>query len=57
MLKKHSPKPSWDDCLELQGFTKSHAAAGNYFGLSGETLQTMLSGETADIMEFAECGW
>jgi hypothetical protein len=56
MLKKHSPKRLWDDCLELQAFTASHAA-GNNFELKGETLETMLSGETADVSEFAEFGW
>jgi hypothetical protein len=56
MLKKHSPKRLWDDCLELQAFVTSHTA-GNHFGLNGETPETMLSGETADISEFAEFGW
>jgi hypothetical protein len=28
-----------------------------HFGLNGETPETMLSGETADISEFAEFGW
>ena len=55
MLKKHSPKRLWDDCLELQGFVTSHTA-GTIFGLNGETPQTMLSGETANILEFAEFG-
>jgi hypothetical protein len=56
MLKKHSPKRLWDDCLELQGFITSHTAGTN-FGLNGETPETMLTGETADISEFAEFGW
>jgi hypothetical protein len=56
MLKKHSPKRLWDDCLELQAFIKSHTAGTN-FGLNGETPETMLTGETADISEFAEFGW
>ncbi len=56
ILKKHSPKTLWDDCLELQGFITSHTA-GNNFELKGETPETMLSGETADISEFAEYGW
>jgi hypothetical protein len=56
MLKKHSPKQLWDDCLELQAYIKSHTA-GTDFGLNGETPETMLSGETADISEFAEFGW
>jgi hypothetical protein len=56
MLKKHSPKRLWDDCLELQAYIKSHTA-GTDFGLNGKTPETMLSGETADISEFAEFGW
>jgi hypothetical protein len=56
MLKQHSPKRPWDDCLELQGFIKVHAA-GNPFGLNGETPETMLLGETADVSEFPVCGW
>ena len=56
MLKKHSLKRLWDDCLELRGFITSNMA-GNHFGLNGETPETMLSGETADISEFAEYGW
>jgi hypothetical protein len=57
MLKRHSPKRLWDDCLELQTFIKSHNTAGNSFELKGETPETMLSGETADISEFTEFGW
>ena len=56
MLKKHSPKRLWDDCLELQGFITSNTA-GNHFGLNGKTLETTFSGETADISEFTEYGW
>jgi hypothetical protein len=32
-------------------------AAGNHFGLNGETPETMLSGETDNISEFAEHRW
>ena len=56
MLKTHSPKPVWDHCLELQAFIKSHTA-GTSFGLNGETPETMLTRETADISEFAQFGW
>ena len=56
VLKKHSPKRLWDGCLELQGFITSRTA-GNHFGLNGETPETMLSGETPDLSEFAERGW
>ncbi len=56
MLNKHSAKRLWDDCLELQGFVTSHAV-GSHCGLNGETPEAVLSGETADISEFAERGW
>jgi hypothetical protein len=56
MLLKHSPKRLWDDCLEFQAFIKSHTA-GNHYELKGECPETVLSGETADISEFAEYGW
>jgi hypothetical protein len=56
MLLKHSPKRLWDDCLEFQAFIKSHMAC-NHYELKGECPETMLSGETADILEFAEYGW
>jgi hypothetical protein len=56
ILKKHSPKCLWDDAVELQAHILSHTA-GNQFGLNGETPETMLSGETANISEFAEFDW
>jgi hypothetical protein len=56
MLKKHSPKWLCDNCLELQAFIKSHTV-GNELWLKRKTPETMLSGETANISEFAEFGW
>jgi hypothetical protein len=56
MLKKHSPKRLWDDCLEFQTYVTSNTA-GNYFGLNGENPESMLSGQTANASEFAEHGW
>jgi hypothetical protein len=56
MLKKHSPKCLWDDAVELQAHILSHAA-GKQFGLNGETPETMLLGETANVSECAEFGW
>jgi hypothetical protein len=56
ILKKHSPKILWDDCLEFQAYVEFNMA-GNYFGLKGETPETMLSGVTANVSEFAEHGW
>jgi hypothetical protein len=56
MMQKHSPKKLWDDCLELQAFIKPHTP-GNHYKLEGECPETVLSGETADISEFAVYGW
>jgi hypothetical protein len=55
-LKKHSPKCLWDDAMELQAHILLHTA-GNLFGLNGEMPETTLSGETADLLEFAGFGW
>lgn len=56
MLLKHSPKPLRDDCIEFQAFIKLHAAS-NHYDLKGKCPETAMSGETADISEFAEYGW
>ena len=42
--------------MELQAFIKSDTA-GDSFGLNGETPGAMLTGEIADISDFAEFGW
>jgi hypothetical protein len=59
MLKKHSPKRSWEHCLESQGGHVTSNRADNHFGLAnGETQEAMISaGETANISEFAKSGW
>jgi transposase len=56
MISSKAPKPLWDDCLELESFIRSHTAH-DIFGLKGEVPETVVSGETADISEFAEFKW
>ena len=56
MLKTHSPKRLWDDCIELQAYIRSQTANGHYH-LKGEVPETVMSGETADISKFAEYSW
>jgi hypothetical protein len=53
MLKAHVPKRLWDDCLEMEAYIRSHTYNGHPL-LKGETPETVVSGETADISEFAE---
>lgn len=56
MAAKKSPAGLWDHCLELEAFIRSHTALDHY-ELNGEVPETLLSGQTADISPFVECGW
>ena len=56
MIETKAPKRLWDDCLELEAYIRSHTAHDIY-GLEGEVPQTLVSGETPDISEFAEFRW
>ena len=56
MLKAKVPKRLWDDCLEMEAYIKSNTYNGHPM-LKGETPETAVSGETADISEFAEHGF
>ena len=56
MLETKAPKRLWDDCLELEAYIRSHTAHDIY-ALEGEVPQTIVSGETPDISEFAELKW
>ena len=38
----------WDDCLELEAYTKSNTAHDIY-NLNREVLETVMSGETSDM--------
>jgi hypothetical protein len=56
MVKAKVPKRLWDDCLELEAYIRSNTYNGHPM-LKGETPETVVSGETADISEFAEHGF
>lgn len=56
MVKTCSPKRLWDDCLELEAMIQSHSYH-NIYKLNGEVPETVMTGQTADISQFAEHGW
>jgi hypothetical protein len=56
MAAAHSPKKLWDHCLELEAYIRSHTALDSY-ELQGQVPETIVSGQTADISPFVECGW
>ena len=56
MAKKHSPAKLWDHCLELEAYIHSNMALDLY-ELQGQVPETLLSGQTSDILPFVECGW
>jgi hypothetical protein len=53
MIKARVPKRLWDECLEMESYICSSTYNG-HSSLKGETPETVMSGETADISEFAE---
>ena len=56
MLRKQLPKRMWDYCMELEAYVQSHTANGHPH-LKGEVPEKLMSGDTANISEFAEHGW
>ena len=48
MTKIKSPKVLWDDCLELEAYTRSNMAL-DIFELDGMTPKNNMPGETSDI--------
>ena len=54
--KKRSPLKLWDHCLELEAHIQSNMALNSY-ELQGQVLETILSGQTADISLFVQHGW
>ncbi len=56
MLKAQSPKRLWDYCLELQAKIRSNTAH-DITTLGGQTPETLMSGETADISALCEYDW
>ena len=53
MVQAGSPKPSWADCIKFEAYVQSNTA-WDIYKLRGETPQTIMSGETADISQFCE---
>jgi len=53
MVRAGAPKPLWADCIEFEAYVQSHTA-WDIYKLRGETPQTVMSGETADISPFCE---
>ena len=56
MLKSGSPKALWDHCIELEVLIRSHTALDIY-GLEGQFLETVMSGQTGDISSLCEFEW
>eukprot|EP00934_Nitzschia_sp_Nitz4_P001810 Nitzschia sp. Nitz4//scaffold191_size41780//52//5493//NITZ4_007461-RA/size41780-processed-gene-0.69-mRNA-1//1//CDS//3329540163//1810//frame0 len=56
MRKMCAPLSLWDDCLELEALIQSHTASSVY-GNQGETPETLMFGETADISQLCEIGF
>ena len=53
MVKSILPQKLFDNCLELESYTRSNTAHGIYM-LHGEVPETFMSGETYDIIQFCE---
>jgi hypothetical protein len=56
MVKTGSPKRLWDYCLELQSKIRSNVAH-DITTLGGQTPETLMSGDTADISSLCEFEW
>ena len=56
MTKTGSPKQLWDYCIEFEAYVRSKITNGNA-DLKGQTPETFMSGETAEISKFYKFGW
>ena len=56
MRRTNAPAVLWDHCLQLMAEIRRHTAL-DIFSLNGETLQTMVTGETAHISHLVEHSW
>ena len=56
MQRTNCPKVFWDDCIEREAMIMSHTAHP-LWELQGETPETVMTGNTADISQFAELDW
>ncbi len=53
MVRAGAPKPLWADCIEYEAYIQSNTA-WDIYKLGGETPETVMSGETADISQFCD---
>jgi hypothetical protein len=53
MLKAQTPKRLWDYCIELQAKIQSNTAH-DITTLGGQTPETLMGGETADILDICD---
>ena len=53
MVRAGAPKPFWADAIEWEAYIQSNTA-WDIYQLQGETPETVLSGETANISQFCE---
>ena len=56
ILKYGSPKALWDHCIQLEALIRSHTALDIY-GLEGQVPETVMSGQTGDIISLREFEW
>jgi len=56
MIKTGSPKTLWDHCIELESLIRSSTCNSIYM-TNGETPETIMTGQTADISHICEFGW
>jgi len=53
MWRSKAPKRLWDDCLQREGLIRSHTAL-DIWKLDGQTPETIMTGEVADISSLVE---
>ena len=56
MLKSGCPNPLWGHCIDLEALISSHTDLDIY-GLEGQVPQTVISGQTGDIIILCEFEW
>ena len=56
MLKSASPKRLWDHCIELKELICSNNALDIY-GLEVQVPETVMTGQSADIINLCEYEW
>ncbi len=56
MIKTGSPKCLWDHYLELEAYVRS-CTSNDIYMTAGQVLETIMTGNTANISHIAEFGW